>query len=218
MNENTGWSCGYNGTLLKTVNGGLPAPAAPNLISPLNASNISTIGPVFDWDSNSIATHYHIQISPVSNFSYLTDSLTLTNSFYHIPNGKLNINTTYFWRVKAKNSNGYSNWSSAWYFSINNTGIYQISGLVPEKFKIHQNFPNPFNPVTKIKFEIPKSSRIKLAVYDLMGKEVGLLHNGILSPGIYEYSWNAKNLSSGIYFAKLMTADFNGITKLTLIK
>lgn len=218
VNENTGWSCGYNGTLLKTINGGLSAPASPNLIYPSNASNISTIRPVFDWDSNSVATHYHIQISPVSNFSYLTDSLTLTNSFYHIPNGKLNVNATYFWRVKAKNSNGYGEWSSIWYFSVTNTGINQISSSVPEKFIIHQNYPNPFNPSTNIKFEIPKSSKVKLAIYDLMGREIALLFNGNLSAGIYAYSWTATNLSSGIYIAKLITDDFTGYTKLTLLK
>ncbi|HLT23696.1 MAG TPA: T9SS type A sorting domain-containing protein, partial [Ignavibacteria bacterium] len=82
-----------------------------------------------------------------------------------------------------------------------------------------QNYPNPFNPSTRIKFDVPKASNIKLAVYDALGKEVQTLVNGNLSPGIYEYTFNARGLTSGVYFYRLISDNMvMGINKMLLIK
>ncbi len=97
-------------------------------------------------------------------------------------------------------------------------GIKPISNNVPGKFALYQNYPNPFNPVTKIKFDIPKSSNAKLVIYDVLGREVTTLVNEQLKPGSYEVDWNAANYSSGIYLYKLITAEFNEIRKMVLIK
>src|SRR4030095_6507073 len=65
-------------------------------------------------------------------------------------------------------------------------GIHQINSEVPLKFSLLQNYPNPFNPITNVKFQIPKSGFAKLIVFDVLGKEVKILVNQQLSPGIYE--------------------------------
>ncbi|MEO8209902.1 MAG: FG-GAP-like repeat-containing protein [bacterium] len=97
-------------------------------------------------------------------------------------------------------------------------GITNISTTIPAGFKLYQNYPNPFNPTTKIKFELPNSSFIKLSVFDVTGKEIALLVNEKLNSGIYEYSWNAANLSSGIYFYKLSSESFAENRKMLYIK
>ncbi|MEP7145420.1 MAG: choice-of-anchor D domain-containing protein, partial [bacterium] len=79
-------------------------------------------------------------------------------------------------------------------------GIKNISKTIPEHFSLSQNFPNPFNPVTKIKFDIPsnvnrQTSDVKLLVYDDLGKEVAVLVNDELLPGSYEVEFNGSNLS-----------------------
>ncbi len=87
-----------------------------------------------------------------------------------------------------------------------------------KKFNLSQNFPNPFNPVTTIKFGIVSSSSVSLKIYNSLGKEVHNLLEYNLTPGIYEIKWNAENFSSGIYFYKIEAQDFMEIKKMILVK
>lgn len=99
-------------------------------------------------------------------------------------------------------------------------------GITPNSFELFQNYPNPFNPVTTIKFTVPAISftnnlsgkPVQLKVYDILGKEVATLVNMKLNPGTYTYSFNARSLSSGIYFYKLEAGEFSAVKKMTLIK
>lgn len=101
----------------------------------------------------------------------------------------------------------------------NNVGIITISE-VANSFELHQNFPNPFNPVTKIKFDIPSSEieNVKFDVYDGLGKFVTELVNQPLKSGKYEVEWNALNMPSGVYFYKLTTGSFTETKRMILIK
>ncbi len=97
-------------------------------------------------------------------------------------------------------------------------GINIIGGEVPKEFSLNLNYPNPFNPTTNIKFAIPKAAFVRLAVYDMLGREVESLVNQQLTPGTYEVNWNAAKFSSGIYLYKLVTNDFQMVKKMSLIK
>ena len=97
-------------------------------------------------------------------------------------------------------------------------GINVISSAVPEKFELYNNYPNPFNPSTNIKFDIAENSITELKVYDLNGKEIETLVNESLTPGSYEYNFNAVNLPSGVYFYKLKAGDFVSTKRMVLIK
>ncbi len=97
-------------------------------------------------------------------------------------------------------------------------GVTPISGEVPNSFKLYNNFPNPFNPSTKIKFDIAKQSVTKIRVYDLTGKVVAELVNLELAPGRYEINFNASDYASGVYFYKLETASYTEVKKMILIK
>ena len=72
-----------------------------------------------------------------------------------------------------------------------NGGVFvnQISNEIPEGFSLYQNYPNPFNPTTNIRFEIPRTSLVKLIVYDILGREVATLVNEKLGAGSYEVDW-----------------------------
>lgn len=98
------------------------------------------------------------------------------------------------------------------------TGIINLGGITPEKYSLSQNYPNPFNPATKIKFEVAKNSLVSIKVFDLLGREVRTLVNGNLNAGSYEVTFNASELSSGVYFYKMTSGDFTGIKKLMLLK
>jgi hypothetical protein len=102
-------------------------------------------------------------------------------------------------------------------FPLNIFGIEPINGVLPKKFTLHQNFPNPFNPATKIRFELPISCVVQLIVYDLHGKTVVKLINQYLKIGIYEISYTP-NIASGIYFYSLVYNNNIETRKMILIK
>lgn len=102
------------------------------------------------------------------------------------------------------------------------TGIINNSG-VAENFSLSQNFPNPFNPVTNIRFSLPASGMVTLKVYDILGNEVSTLVNGQMREGVYTYNLDGSKLSSGTYMYKLTFNGANGmiyndIKKMTLVK
>lgn len=110
--------------------------------------------------------------------------------------------------------------SRAWGNMI--TGINPVS-TVAENYSLSQNFPNPFNPSTKINFSIPERSFVTLKIYDAAGREVMELINGDYSKGVYSFDFNAAGLSSGIYFYSLEAKSESGniykdTKKLSLVK
>jgi Secretion system C-terminal sorting domain len=88
----------------------------------------------------------------------------------------------------------------------------------PTEFALSQNYPNPFNPVTGISFDIPMSSFVELSVFDVSGKEVAKLVNEQKSRGRYEVTFNASELSSGVYFYRLKASEFTKTMKMILVK
>ena len=103
-------------------------------------------------------------------------------------------------------------------FTSNVIGISTLGNEVPTDFYLYQNFPNPFNPNTNIRFDISGSGNVKLKIFDITGREVSELINGQYEPGKYNYDFNAGNLASGIYFYKLETPGYTSIRKMVLVK
>ena len=89
---------------------------------------------------------------------------------------------------------------------------------VPVKYELKQNYPNPFNPVTRIIFSVPKQSFVSLRIYDVLGREVKLLVDGIKSAGTYEVDWDAGNFSSGVYFYNFTADSFTETKRMVLLK
>ena len=89
-------------------------------------------------------------------------------------------------------------------------GVEPISSNIPDRFFISPNYPNPFNPITKIKFGLPSASNVKITVFDMLGKQVDILANSNLEAGEYSADWNAVNFASGIYIYKIEAVDKKG--------
>ena len=108
------------------------------------------------------------------------------------------------------------------YYKRNPTGnlvnVHSLSNETPESFSLKQNYPNPFNPVTNIEFDVPKSSIVKLTVYDVQGKLIETIVNSELSAGTYKADWNASNYSSGVYFYRLESDGFIQTKRMILVK
>jgi hypothetical protein len=87
-----------------------------------------------------------------------------------------------------------------------------------DKFELSQNYPNPFNPATNIKYSVAMDVFVSVKVFDLLGREVVTLVSEKQNSGIYTVSWNASDLSSGVYFYKITAGDFSDIRKMILVK
>jgi hypothetical protein len=97
-------------------------------------------------------------------------------------------------------------------------GLTQNGTEVPGTYALYQNFPNPFNPATKIRFDLPKSSYTLLVVYDMLGREVQTLVNQSLNAGTFDVDFDGSNYSSGIYFYRISAGEFTDVKKMILVK
>lgn len=102
--------------------------------------------------------------------------------------------------------------------SFNPTDVEQENNILPDNFTLQQNFPNPFNPSTQIKFSVPEAANVKIIVTDILGREVATLVNDNLNAGNYTVDFNAAALSSGVYFYTVITDNFKQSKKMILMK
>jgi hypothetical protein len=197
----------------------------PSLLLPVDSTLFIQLTPSFDWSDVQGATMYRLQISTVPTFTTIILNISgLVNSGYVTSSGILTICTRYYWRVKAYNSGDSSSWSVVRTFTtVCPSGVNQISSKIPAEYKLYNNYPNPFNPSTIIRFQIKESEFVSLKVYDILGKEIANLINEYLKPGIYEVPFSINHYtnngsSSGIYFYRLQSGDFSDTKKMLFIK
>jgi hypothetical protein len=100
----------------------------------------------------------------------------------------------------------------------NQIGITKISSEIPEKFELHQNFPNPFNQSSIINFQCSIRGNVSIKVFDFLGREVATLVNEKLQPGVYSVEWNAGDIASGIYFYRMTTSEFTDVKRMVILK
>jgi hypothetical protein len=95
--------------------------------------------------------------------------------------------------------------------------------FLPTTFALYQNHPNPFNPITTIRYDLPEDGPVSIIIYDLMGREIKTLVKQVSAPGRYSATWNGKNefgkqIASGMYFYRMETPDFQSVKKLIFLK
>lgn len=98
------------------------------------------------------------------------------------------------------------------------TGVQTTDPQLPGEFALGQNYPNPFNPSTVINYELPKSSVVKITVFDILGNEIQQLLNRAESAGYHSVTFSAQNLASGMYFYRLQAGNFTQTRKMILLK
>ena len=90
--------------------------------------------------------------------------------------------------------------------------------FIPEHFVLSQNYPNPFNPTTVISYQLPVASNVKIAVFDILGREVASLVNEREEAGSHEVRFDGSDLASGVYLYRLEAGSFVQTKKLILLK
>ncbi len=123
--------------------------------------------------------------------------------------------------TETANSNGASTWGES-FFKQRNSDDY-VSNTVPEEYGLIQNHPNPFNPVTMIRYSLPKDSHVRINVYNLRGQLVKTLINQTQLAGFHTVSWNIKDnsreeIAAGIYLYQIVTPEFTDTKKLVVMK
>lgn len=185
-------------------------------------SNVSGRNVNLKWSTSFEENNYGFEIEriPVSQNAEKWSKIgfikgngnTNTKSDYYYSDSKLN-SGKYQYRLRQIDYNG--NYE---YFNLSST----LEIGLPGKFILSQNYPNPFNPVTKIDYEIPNNSNVNIELYDMTGKEVKSLVNTNQNAGYYTIQLNASDLSSGVYFYRLISqSNGNNIVltkKLSVIK
>jgi hypothetical protein len=143
----------------------------------------------------------------------------LTSSFY--TDEDLEFNTEYFYRVSSY-STDWSEYSETISVMLENLDISHGNNL-PISYKIHQNHPNPFNPVTTIRYDLPEDGLVKITIYDMMGRQISTLVSGQQTAGYNIVQWNATNtfgeaVSAGLYLYTIHAGEFTQTRKMVLLK
>ncbi len=221
VNDTVGWVVGFNGTILKTVNGGIPVvgnPQIPELHYPENDTSLISIPVYFSWSKLEYSA-YQFQLAFDSLFLNIIQDVTLLKSFYDHYDLTL---TKYYWRVRSENLNGYSDWSEIRSFKMEDLlDVHNYELLI--EYSLEQNFPNPFNPKTIIRYRLAEFSKVQLKVYDVLGNEVATLINEEKPAGSYEVEFSVGqnrilSLSSGVYFYQLKAGSFIQTKKMLMLK
>ena len=102
-------------------------------------------------------------------------------------------------------------------------GMYTLGSLsemqpIPNEFVLNNAYPNPFNPVTTLRFGLPIEAEVSLTVYNLQGREVSTLISGNMDAGYHSVIWNADAHASGVYFVKMVAGEYVNTQKLMLVK
>ncbi|OYV87835.1 MAG: hypothetical protein B7Z63_01765, partial [Ignavibacteriae bacterium 37-53-5] len=208
-------------------------PVAPVALSPKGTTDPSTSGgwprrSTFTWKPATNAVWYHLQIASASDFStasnIVLDTTMIPDTTFMIPD-TLDAGTTYFYRLSAINLGGEGVVSGVSTFKTG-TGVLGVSESagVPKQFALYQNYPNPFNPSTTIRYDVARMSYVKVTIYDVLGRVVVNLVDGVQAARTYNVQWSAQRYASGVYFCRIEarpqdgTEMFSSIKKLLLMK
>jgi len=211
-----------------------PPEEQPQILLPENGQLVSSLTPILSWGEVSGAEFYNIMLSHYEGENIVINVLTTQNKFWTNPEltvmvaeGILDYRTPYFWKVQACNSVGNGPWSDISNFvtydpTLGTDNLFNKNkaseNLSVKEFKLNKNYPNPFNPTTKISYEIPISSFVKITVYNILGKEVKTLVDSYQNAGVHTIEFNASSLSSGIYICRMQSNGFVSTSKMNLIK
>ncbi len=154
-----------------------------------------------------VRTSANIYKSGGGGSGWFSEYQAQTGAYLHISKAR---NGTYIWAVRSQ--------GGITLCTCFVSGISKISGKVPDKYFLKQNFPNPFNPQTNIDFDLPKKSRVKINVYDETGRIVTNLIDNDYTSGSYRVTWDASGYSSGVYFYTIIADEFVQTKKMVLIK
>ncbi len=198
-----------------------------DIYGPQNVSITATAGthPIISWSSVTGASQYKIYRANSSSGRYsfslagTTSSTSWTDS-YTAANPKFALSTNYY-RVTAVVLGDESITSSEVSCGVNATNKSAVDNteeLTKIEYELSNNYPNPFNPSTKIKYSVKERGIVKLDIYDILGRKISTLINEVKETGNYSINYNASELPSGVYMYSIKIGSFSAVKKMILTK
>ena len=202
----------YTTAIIDTVN----IPRAP---SDLIITDTTSTSITINWTDNSANESGFIIARRTQDevlFSYIDTVGTDILTYQEVG---LTPDNLYYYKVCSYNNFGLSDFTNTVYaVTSKSTNIVAQNISVADSYFLGNNYPNPFNPSTSIKFGITERSYVKLTVFNSSGQEIENLIDQSLTPGTYLVKWNALNYTSGVYFYRIETESFSEVKKMILIK
>jgi parallel beta-helix repeat protein len=179
---------------------------------PLTIYNVGTIDTLVPYDISCGLAVFSTDFDPADSLILPGDSLQIIVTFSPSDTttalDTLRItNNDYLCQVELIGTGKKSTWVSE-----------EVSAELPKEYALRPAYPNPFNPVTTIGFDLPKASEVTLKIYNVLGQEIATLAFGRLSAGKYKYVWQANGLASGVYFYRIEAGEFVQTKKMVMMK
>jgi len=194
----------------------VPPPGAVTLSLPVQNALITKDSVRFVWfKAQPSVTKYWLEYAPdiAFQFAVIDSSITDTaKTVKQIPN-----NSSYYWRLKAKNLSGWGSFGEVRIFRVEITSVNAEKGI-PTEFTLAQNFPNPFNPSTRIEFGVPHSGHVILEVFNTLGDRIATVLDETMEAGYHQVSFDGSRFATGIYFYRLVTDHTVLMKKMALVK
>jgi hypothetical protein len=200
--------------LLRPLN---PRPPAPVTVYPPLDTTLTVDTLEFIWNSSVYADYYLFELyyaDDMANPVYVDSTVADTSYLVSTPLD----DSVYAWRVKGGNVNGWGPYSELWSFTVDASASAGEPVNIPSVFRLHQNIPNPFNPATRLSFNISENSDAIIEIYNVLGQKVDKIELNSLSPGEHAVIWDGTGFPSGVYFYRLTAGDRFEIRKMTLLK
>lgn len=194
----------------------------PSPLRKINVNSVQTLKWISEVPSgNTSSVKLEISLNDTAGpWNKIADALPNNGNFqFVIPENFASLqNCRIRYTVYSGNDSAFTITPSGFYIIGNPVNIQQDHSKFPEQFILHQNFPNPFNPSTKISWQSPVDGWQTLKVYDLLGNEIVTLVDEYKTAGVYEVKFNGINLPSGIYFYQIKAGDFIKTMKMILLQ
>ncbi|REL23932.1 T9SS C-terminal target domain-containing protein [Rhodohalobacter sp. SW132] len=215
------WSDIWSFATEKEKNNGRPVVKipAPAQVAPARDAEESSFSTTFEWDEVEGADYYILHSVRLNPAELVIEEKVTGTSF--IPEEPLEPESVYHWMVRAVTDSTESMWSEIWTFTTAADEDLTTSfdeDERPLETGLSQNYPNPFNPSTQIEFTLSEITNVSLRVYDLAGRQVAVLAEGVRQSGSHTITFRADHLSSGVYFYRFVTDKQSFTKKMTLIK
>lgn len=184
---------------------------------PVNHATYISLSPTFGWRTLAGADYYEFQLATDEEFTELVADRVYSDSTPVVLEDSLELNTTYFWRVRGSIDGTLRNWSRTWTFSTQVPTTAEHSDE-PTEFRLYSNYPNPFNPATTIRYDLPTAAHVQIEIFDTLGRKLRTLVDGQQAAGRHDISFDASGLSGGIYIYRLRAGDFTDAGTMLLVK
>ena len=193
----------------------------------VDKSNLTALDTIRTLAENEkISIDVSAYIDSVGEHSFALAAASDKDSVYFYSRDKLVLDGHFEKSIEFHNS-GFATLHSVWpsisYTSDASLAVNEKSDILPKKFALHDNFPNPFNPSTTIRFDLPSATDVSIVVFNVLGQKIKTIERALMNPGYHSIIWNATNdfgsqVSAGMYFYQLRTNEFVKTKKMILLK